>query len=49
MYAAIQAVKDGMGPNRAAELHGVPKTTLKGQSKWSCCTWFKARAKNLFD
>ena len=29
MVAAIQAVKDRMGPNRAAELHGVPKMTLK--------------------
>ena len=29
MEAALKAVKDGMGVNRAAELHGVPKTTLK--------------------
>ena len=25
----MQAVKDGMGINKAAELHGVPKITLK--------------------
>ena len=29
MDAAIQAVKDGTGINRAADIHGVPKTTLK--------------------
>ena len=29
MEAAMQAVKDGMGVNKPAELHGVPKTTLK--------------------
>ena len=29
MEAAIQAVKDGTGVNRAADIHGVPKTTLK--------------------
>ena len=29
MEAALKAVKDGMGVNKAAELHGVPKTTLK--------------------
>ena len=29
MEAALQAVKDGLGVNKAAELHGIPKTTLK--------------------
>ena len=29
MEAALKAVKDGMGVNKAAELHGVPKSTLK--------------------
>ena len=29
MEEALQAVRDGMGVNKAAELHGVPKTTLK--------------------
>ena len=27
--AALHAVKHGMGINKAAELHGIPKTTLK--------------------
>lgn len=29
MEAVSQAVKDGMGVNKEAELHGIPKTTLK--------------------
>ena len=29
MEEALQAVRDGMGVNKAAELHGVPKTTLQ--------------------
>ena len=29
MEAASQAAKDGMGVNMAAELHGIPKMTLK--------------------
>ena len=31
MEAALQAVKNGLGVNKAAELHGIPKTTLKDQ------------------
>ena len=29
MEAALQAVKDGLGVNKAAELHSIPKMTLK--------------------
>ena len=48
MEEALQAVRDGMGVSKAAELHAVPKTTLK-DSKWPCCSWLKVRASILLD